>query len=192
MFFPPFTWFGKSSKLPLWRKVKIKQLCEFRLWQNTEHMKNKLSFRFGTSTIGIKFLFLVQCMCTKLTLQKMLFNLQIISIHFYPQYLKHFYFPWRSKLSVVDCIIKEETYLSVNENRKSAASAFPLSACGLKTTKKIKVFLRIQVRASSQTKGLEHGWKGRARLGIGVWGSRASCMWDSSATLNQFWEKTPV
>ena len=27
------------------------------------------------------------------------------------------------------------------------------------------VFLRIQVRASSQTKGLERGWKQRARLG---------------------------
>ena len=27
------------------------------------------------------------------------------------------------------------------------------------------VFLRIQVRASSQTKGLEWGWKQRARLG---------------------------
>ena len=30
---------------------------------------------------------------------------------------------------------------------------------------KQSVFLRIQVRASSQTKGLERGWKQRARLG---------------------------
>ena len=37
--------------------------------------------------------------------------------------------------------------------------------------------LRIQERASSQTKGLEWGWKQRARLGrdaTGVWGSRAT------------------
>ena len=32
-------------------------------------------------------------------------------------------------------------------------------------TAKQSVFLRIQVRASSQTKGLERGWKQRARLG---------------------------
>ena len=53
-------------------------------------------------------------------------------------------------------------------------------------TTKQSVFLRIQVHASSQTKGLERGWKQRARLGrdakntvfitrpTGVWGSRGS------------------
>ena len=54
---------------------------------------------------------------------------------------------------------------------------------------KESVFLRIQVRANSQTKGLERGWKQRARLGrdaentvfssrltrrTGTWDSRAS------------------
>ena len=47
------------------------------------------------------------------------------------------------------------------------------------------------VRASSQTKGLERGWKQRARLD--VWGSRASLAWESYATLYRFfywfWEK---
>ena len=50
----------------------------------------------------------------------------------------------------------------------------------------LSVFLRIQVHASSQTKGVERGWKQRARLGrdakntvfitrpTGVWGSRGS------------------
>ena len=34
-----------------------------------------------------------------------------------------------------------------------------------KRRKKQSVFLRIQVRATIQTKGLEQGWKQRARLG---------------------------
>ena len=65
--------------------------------------------------------------------------------------------------------------------------------CG--RTAKQSVFLRIQVRANSQTKGLELSWKQRGRLGRdanGVQGSRASSGWDSYfyATLNRFWEKT--
>ena len=153
----------------------------------------KINFRFALEqVVYVSDFYFWYSVCTKLTLQKMLFNLQIISIHFYPQYLKHFNLSWRSKLLVVDCIIKEETYLSVNENRKSAASAFSLSACGLRTTKKSRqtakhpVFLRIQVCASSQTKGLDRGWKWRTRLGMGVWGSHTLCLWDSSATLKQF------
>ena len=40
-------------------------------------------------------------------------------------------------------------------------------------TAKQSAFLRIQVRASSQTKGLERGWKQRARLGRDVCEARA-------------------
>ena len=54
------------------------------------------------------------------------------------------------------------------------------------------VFLRIQVRANTQTKGLRRGWKQRARLGrdarntnTRVWSSRQQ---DSYAMLNRFWE----
>ena len=47
------------------------------------------------------------------------------------------------------------------------------------------MFLPIQVHVSSQTKGLERGWKQRAR-------HAGSSAWDSYTTLNQCWEKDPT
>ena len=48
------------------------------------------------------------------------------------------------------------------QNRRACSQASKQKG---KWTAKQSVFLRIQVRASSQTKGLEQGWKQRARLG---------------------------
>ena len=48
---------------------------------------------------------------------------------------------------------------------------------------KLGIFLRIKVRANSQTRGLEWGWKRKARLGENSWLTRA-CKTD--ATLKRF------
>lgn len=48
---------------------------------------------------------------------------------------------------------------------------------------KLGIFLRIQVRANSQTRGLEWGWKRKARLGENAWLTRAC---ETDATLKRF------